>query len=482
MNGERPVSDYRISRFVSDRICKREEANLSSFLEKLFEMSSKWVKSKDNLPRDAFAPYKGENGKIFTEISTSFCFEYLNRMYKSVKEIPETKKSALDKQFNYEIQENEENKELIMDLVDRSSLDFIKDVVLNRVQGESTAILKKHGLLNALFEEGSEENETMKLFYEMSKVLFTWFSFYSERLRSNYSLELVLFLDQHTELPRYIIHKEFFKEFTTVDISKVTGDALPQDKYGLIKLPLQLRSDDDTNTERTSYIEEFFFECRRRTDGKISVKIMALEFECYRTEVPSEVIRDVYRVIRDVYRVYFEIDPDEEIKKYLKKRSELHKDSLEDGTISLESKKILLENYGPGWLETHQALEKFFLSMLVYLNTGTPDIRGFQNTIRYKTKQDGKKHKKVVKREDLMLCPYPVFLVGYNWKKGDKVFRNSAEYDVKSWMRRGGYVNQPCGKGRSERRWQYRRGGVIKRNPELAKKLYNEENVTGVPT
>jgi hypothetical protein len=97
--------------------------------------------------------------------------------------------------------------------------------------------------------------------------------------------------------------------------------------------------------------------------------------------------------------------------------------SLLDGIPSDIAKDITIHN---------------LIRIILYIQSGDPDIRTYKNTLRFKGKSTSK-----VCHEDQNLTTEPVQLVGYNWKK------DIVHYIEKSDVR-GFYRNQRCGPGRTQ--------------------------------
>lgn len=79
-------------------------------------------------------------------------------------------------------------------------------------------------------------------------------------------------------------------------------------------------------------------------------------------------------------------------------------------------------------------------NVMAYIGTGEPDIRVFQNNLRYRTP-----HSKTPVRADSNLSVQPINIVGYSWLK-----EKNSSYQAEGWRVRAHLRWQRCGEGYSK--------------------------------
>lgn len=107
------------------------------------------------------------------------------------------------------------------------------------------------------------------------------------------------------------------------------------------------------------------------------------------------------------------------------------------------------------------------LNLLAYINSGNPDIREFQNTIRYRGKSTVH-----VRPEDEELSRGKIFLVGFNWLK-------NPVYAVDGWWSSGYMAWKMCGPGRTEPRLVTFKGSFKQRRKGREDVVTEEDAVEG---
>lgn len=86
---------------------------------------------------------------------------------------------------------------------------------------------------------------------------------------------------------------------------------------------------------------------------------------------------------------------------------------------------------------TAHFLTRLCINLMVYINSGNPDLREFRNKITYRSPASTKPV-----RSCTDLSAEAIYLVGYGWKKETII-----NYDAKSWEREGHFRWQPHGPG-----------------------------------
>lgn len=470
MKEEKPVTDYRIARFQSDRIYRNQDLGkiayniitegMAGLGEKVAGFRNILLNGETMFHNDVIAKYFAEYlllgmKPFWSEWSQSTSWKFLNGVRSNLKTIIDS--MSLISGYHQATETPQYQKEL------RDYCEEFIHLRLKELEEIKMKFLKENNLANKLISDDDLESLRLLLVDEIVSILADCMvDAITPSLAHDVSIKYATLFFNEVDTRRYVLHKEFFKEFTTVDISKVREDALPRRMSGVVKLPVSVCIRDDPEKNIKTCIDEFNFECYQSSKtGHQIVVTQAIVYERSESSNFGETIVDIFESLTG-FKEGAVIQDGLDFKRDLV----IPADRLDDELTVNKTREV----YGDDWVLAMSRLEKLFVSIIIYLNTGQPDIRSFKNTIRYNKKQKGKKYKKTIKKEDLMLCPYKIFLVGYGWKKGGRLFKSESSYELKSWPKRGGWVNQPFGKGRAERRWQYRSGTTVKRNPDLLKK------------
>lgn len=230
--------------------------------------------------------------------------------------------------------------------------------------------------------------------------------------------------------PAYVMSKDFFDDLSEVDISRVNFAFLPEKVRGLIKFPMKLKDDDGCEFDEVFFaIDElknvFTVVPEKLRYGNQEVKISD-KFLGFAWHTPNKGHKGL-----DPAHLLIPIPEDKSVKirdAFTSMKIRNHVVSPE--TLASKSFSRMGDHY-----HDHNRL---MLTALVYILSGQPDLRDFQNPIRYQSPTS-----QTPVKSDKGLSRVKINLVGYNWKKLPRY--NQAVWNVRPYPRM-----QPYGPGRSQ--------------------------------
>lgn len=249
----------------------------------------------------------------------------------------------------------------------------------------------------------------------------------------------------------YIVAKSFFSNFKKVKLDKLQFKHLPTDLSGYIRLPEPITDDDGTK-----YYHIYFyignalkFSPAKNFRGSIGQEVITdTIFEVALLEGET---REEMKACRS-FGFRFPIDGEIQLKYLFAKGKTINADTYTYSSGDLNP-NVSEEN-----LKEHPEYFKAVINLILYIYSGKPDIRDYQNT----TKLPGKKRKPL--RHSEVYSTLDLKLIGFSWKKEVIV-----KYSKESWHRSGHFKWQRHGVGLSEVKLIWLDDQNPKRRKELLK-------------
>lgn len=235
----------------------------------------------------------------------------------------------------------------------------------------------------------------------------------------------------------YVIAKDFFDDFKDVNLKNPTFDHLPANSCGVIRLPYNL-----TNSKNSFCFKEIAFSTIP-TEGYTSKNIEGV----MAGDVQIDDV-DMGPLQRQVIFSWQEKEPAIPSVCYFNLVEQHKGQTLEESWKVACNTAISRAGALPD--EDYSNVKKMLINLLVYINSGTPDIRAFKNTIKYNSVT------KEPRAPYLNLEEEEVCLVGYNWKKLPK-------YSVDQWYSKPHLGWRWCGEKKSSMRLALIKGSMKSR-------------------
>ena len=226
----------------------------------------------------------------------------------------------------------------------------------------------------------------------------------------------------------YSIAKDFFDDFKDVSLENALFSHLPQECCGVVKLPYPLVSVEDDYC-----FDEFLFFSGSRPAyyGDLADLTTTSEMPTYRQLSIAWKDRSPARTGFSFFSLA-ETTPNMTLEDAWRESWK-----PENNTNNI--------NYRVGRGQKIASIKAIMINLLVYINSGRPDIRSHRNEIRYNsvTKEPRSNYKQ--------LTEHDVKLVGYTWKK-------MPHYHADLWFSKPHFGWRRCGKNWSELTYTYIRG------------------------
>lgn len=257
----------------------------------------------------------------------------------------------------------------------------------------------------------------------------------------------------------YVFEGRFFDQFSQIEIKHLKSSFLPKSGCGCLVFPRPINIVSDNTAHNSINIDEIIFSIGPTSYLLNAYQELQEDLDTkpnYARKPPSELVEGDFiyapedgtdlpgilsiigcdsqqQSIASVAQ--YDIGKDHDLADSIKKQ-------VATGNVSKDAEYIL----------------KLTLNLLAYISTGRPDIREFQNIIRYRGKSSVH-----VRKEDADLSRSKIFLVGFNWLK-------NPIYTIDGWHSKGYSAWRMCGPGRTEPR-------LVTFSPSFKQRRKGRENI-----
>jgi hypothetical protein len=300
-----------------------------------------------------------------------------------------------------------------------------------------TEALKKHGPYE------NHESVTTVCYETFAKLIFARYQCNVEmdivrEMALNYLMDPIMFevsFILHHVLSRknpnnFVIQKDFFSKFTNIKIKNVKISHLPKAISGYIKLPIPI-VDDDGSKYPHAYVfcgkdRDFFPEWVSDT--------LAKQWRSGTNNDRSDFLLEIALLADPPFGT--NLVTEGEIRSF-GMRFPKDENILIDEFLAETPDTVITLPFLPQAqrIQEYPTYLRIVLNLLLYINSGAPDIRDFRNTAKY----PGQK-RKPLRHSDTLSTLDCIKLIGYDWKKD--VVKN---YSAASWDVDGHFRWQKCG-------------------------------------
>jgi len=244
----------------------------------------------------------------------------------------------------------------------------------------------------------------------------------------------------------YVIQKDFLSKFLKTKLDSVRFSDLPKHLTGYIKLPIPIQDSDGDQFNHVYFFvgqDKDFFQIKNWRYGTENAKAntktetaLWSALECRSSLEKSDRLIQIV-LVQDPDPEFASITSEKAVRTFgirFPKDDTIAIQDLLSGKLESDynNNNSQVKLGYPDYL-------RIVINLILYINTGDPDIRDFQNKIKI----PGEKKPKPIRHSD-SLSNLQVKLVGYNWKKN--IIKT---YSLSSWQRSGHFRWQRHGKGLS---------------------------------
>jgi len=250
------------------------------------------------------------------------------------------------------------------------------------------------------------------------------------------------------------ISPDFFDMFQKITLKDMLSDALPKDMCGYCSLPTWI---DDGYGDRFNGFYFFSGPGKKFMGGNRWAHLMHGKVnEDIRVDDDMTNILS-FSWVDSGHNINFSTmpwNPEDLLKDVFAKTEFVHKERLSD--VKVKGRREELEDGFADHL-------RLMCNLLVYLNSGKPDLRPFRNQIKYQSPTS-----KTPVRADKVLSQSDITLVGFGYKK-------SPIYEKEFWIQPPYWAHRYYGPARTEKRYMLIKGSFKQRRSEMMSEKEEEQ-------